>query len=208
MRQNLAVLTASFVLAVLSPHGALAADEDTTARLREMLHRTQEALRQAQADNAELTRAKSDTDQKLQAASRQLDASQSGARATAVSLSARLTAAEGGRSDLERKLGATGEQLASTTATLTATSRDLAARDTEIAALRQTLEQSKAANAGCETKNLALYGYADELLQRYKSKGVWAALSQKEPVFGLKEVEVENVVQEYRLKFAAEKVKP
>jgi len=196
MHRNLAMLTASFVLAVLSVHGASAADEDTTARLREMLHRTQEALRQAQADNAELTRARTDAEQKLQAAGRQLDASQSGARATAASLGAKLTAAEGGRLALERKLDATSEQL------------DLAARDAEVAALKQTLEQSKAANASCETKNLVLYGYADEVLQRYKNKGVWAALSQKEPVFGLKEVDVENVVQEYRLKFAAEKVKP
>ncbi len=37
---------------------------------------------------------------------------------------------------------------------------------------------------------------------------MWASLLQKEPVFGLKQVGVENVVQEYQLKYDAQKVKP
>jgi hypothetical protein len=45
-------------------------------------------------------------------------------------------------------------------------------------------------------------------LQAYRKKGVWASLSQKDPVLGLKEVDVENVVQEYRLKFASQQIKP
>jgi hypothetical protein len=68
--------------------------------------------------------------------------------------------------------------------------------------------KARSANASCEDKNLKLYGYADEVLGLYKNKGVWAALSQKEPVLGLKEVDVENVVQEYQQKFASQKIKP
>ena len=41
-------LTASLIVAVAMPQILQAADEDATARVREMLHRTQEALRQAQ----------------------------------------------------------------------------------------------------------------------------------------------------------------
>ena len=70
------------------------------------------------------------------------------------------------------------------------------------------LEQSKSANASCEDKNLKLYSYAETVLGLYKNKGVWAALSQKDPVLGLKEVDVENVVQEYQQKFASQKIKP
>jgi hypothetical protein len=33
-------------------------------------------------------------------------------------------------------------------------------------------------------------------------------MAQKEPVLGLKEVAIENTVQEYRLKMAGQKVKP
>ena len=72
MRNLLAGVTASIVLAAL-PIGFGHADEDTTARLREQLRRTQEALRQAQTDNADLTRAKLDAQQKLQTATKQID---------------------------------------------------------------------------------------------------------------------------------------
>ena len=80
--------------------------------------------------------------------------------------------------------------------------------DAELAQVKQSLEQSTAANVSCEAKNVALYGYAEDILQHYKTKGVWASLSQKDPVFGLKEVDVENVLQEYQLKFDSQKVKP
>ncbi len=208
MRQILAAVIASLVLgAAWSP--SVHADEDAgAARVREMLRRTQEALRQAQSDNADLTRAKSDAEQKLQAATKQLDASQHDARATAASLGTKLTATEAARTDLERRFSSASEQLASTTTKLLETSKELSARNSELAAVQQSFEQSKTANASCETKNITLYGYAEEVLQRYKTKGVWAALAQKEPVFALKEVDVENVVQEYRLKFAAQKAKP
>jgi hypothetical protein len=53
-----------------------------------------------------------------------------------------------------------------------------------------------------------LYGYAEAMLDKYRNKGVWASLSQKDPVLGLKNVEVENVVQEYQLKFDSQKLKP
>ena len=89
--------------------------------------------------------------------------------------------------------------------------RQLSARESEFAQIKQSLEQSlqqsKASNVSCEDKNLKLYTYGQEVLERYRTKGVWAALSQKDPVFGLKEVDVENVVQEYRLKMAGAKLK-
>ena len=82
------------------------------------------------------------------------------------------------------------------------------ARESELTELKQGAQQASAANASCEAKNLKLYGYAEEVLQRYQHKGVWAALSQQEPVFGLKQVDIENVVQEYQLKYDSQKVKP
>ena len=38
-------------------------------------------------------------------------------------------------------------------------------------------------------------------------KGVWAALAQKEPT-GIKEVSVENLLQEYQQKLDAQRIKP
>jgi chromosome segregation ATPase len=192
-------------IGVLPAHGA---DEDQTARVKEMLHRTQEALRQAQSDNAELARAKADAERKLEAATGELAAQQNGAKTTQAALSAKLTAVEGGRSVLEGKLQDAQARLAAANLKLSETNQELAARAAELAEAKSALDRSTASITSCEAKNLTLYGYAQELLDRYKKKGVWAALAQKEPVFGFKEVGVENVLQEYQLKVDAQKLKP
>lgn len=50
----------------------------------------------------------------------------------------------------------------------------------------------------CIKKNIDLYNTNLDLVSQYEHKGVWAALMQKEPVTGLKKVEVENAVQKYK----------
>jgi chromosome segregation ATPase len=205
---RVAGFTAALIVAVALPHIARAADEDAATRVREMLHRTQEALRQAQSDNADLLRAKTDAEQKLQAATKQIDAVQSGSKAAQGALNAKLTSAQSVQTDLQNKLNDTNARLQATDAKLSGTSQELAARNAELAQAKQMLEQSKTANVSCEDKNLKLYRYSETVLGLYKNKGVWAALSQKDPVLGLKEVDIENVVQEYQAKFASQKIKP
>jgi chromosome segregation ATPase len=186
---------------------ARAADEDTTARVREMLHRTQEALRQTQGENADLVRAKTDVEQKLEAVTKQLEAARGVSKAE-VALRGQLQETKAAQDDLTHKLSSTAERLAEANTKLNESAKQLAAREAELAQVKQGLEQSKAVGASCETKNLKLYSYSQDLLQAYRKKGVWAALSQKDPVFGLKEVDIENVVQEYQVKFAGQKIKP
>jgi DNA repair exonuclease SbcCD ATPase subunit len=208
MRPLLAGLTAVAAIAYAFPALVHAADDDTVARAREMLRRTQEALHQAQADNAELARAKSEAERKLEAASKQIDVAQSGSKAAQSQLRAQLQSAQGIQAELQQKLSETTGRLAEANAKESETAKLLTARESELAQVKQALEQSKTVNASCEDKNLKLYSYAEEVLERYKNKGVWASLSQKDPVLGLKEVGVENVVQEYRLKFSSQKIKP
>lgn len=213
MRNPYVALLMLIALACTAPIVAQASEaDDTIARAKEMLRRTQQALQQAQSDNAELQREKSDADQKLllqqQAAIHQLASARSGSQALQQALQAQLQAAQGTQADLQRKLNEAAARLVAQSNAQAETARQLAARDAELAQATQALAQSRTSDASCEDKNLKLYGYADEVLQRYQKKGVWAALSQKEPVLGLKEVDVENVVQEYRLKFNSEKVKP
>lgn len=187
------------------PGAACAADEDTTARLREMLHRTQEALHQAQADNAELTRAKTESEQKLAAAAKDLAAAR-GVTKAELALRGQLQSTKAAQDDLMRKLGETNTALAAANAKLGEAAKQLSAGQAELAQVKQGLALSKNANALCEDKNVKLYSYAQDVLQAYRKKGVWASLSQKDPVLGLKEVAVENVVQEYRLKIASQKI--
>jgi chromosome segregation ATPase len=208
MHRKLAVMTAALVLGAAFAAAVHAEEDAGGARVREMLRRTQEALRQAQSDNAELARGKADAEQKLKAAAAQAAAAEGSAKSTATTLGAKLASAESARTDLEKKYGSAREELAATGSKLGETTRELNARNAELAALKQNLEVSNQASASCEAKNVTLFGYAEEILQRYKDKGVLAAMAQKEPVFGLREVAVENVVQEYRLKLASQKVKP
>ena len=59
--------------------------------------------------------------------------------------------------------------------------------------------------AASEAKNLQLYKYSVELMDRYKNKGVWSGVAQMEPFTGLKRVEIENLLDEYRDKLEAQK---
>ncbi len=75
-------------------------------------------------------------------------------------------------------------------------------------ALQETLKSAHAQTTVCEAKNLALYRLSTELVEHYRSKGVWDALLQKEPVTQLKDVEIENLLAEYRDKLNAARTEP
>ena len=207
MRATFTLIAAVAFLCAGGAPPAQAAEEDTTARLREMLHRTQEALRQAQSDNADLTRAKLEAETKLKAANKDLEAARGVSKAE-LALRAQLQTRQAAQDDLTHRLADATERLSATNTKLGETANQLAARDAELAQVKHGLEQSKTETVSCESKNLKLYSYSQDLLQAYRKKGVWASLAQKDPVLGLKEVDVENVVQEYRIKFASQEIKP
>ncbi len=60
----------------------------------------------------------------------------------------------------------------------------------------------------CEKKNADLYRISVEMMQKYESKGVIAALLQEEPFTGIDKVRVESLLQEYRDKADAAKFTP
>lgn len=208
MNRLLSTLIASGLLAGAASHPAQAGDENEATRVKEMLRRTQEALRLAQSENAELAKTKSAAEQKLLEATRQVEGLQSGSKAVAAAMTAKLSSAQGAQAEVSRRLAEANQRYAELAAKQADTANGLAQRQAELAESKKQLEDSVAANGVCENKNLTLYGYANSLLFKYQHKGVWTALAQKEPVFGLKEVDVENVVQEYKLKFDGQKVKP
>jgi chromosome segregation ATPase len=190
---------------LLSASGSLfGADSNVReSREREMLRRAQEALRESQAENAQLeaqkAQAAEQADVKLKAATTQLDSARRASRAAQAALQAQLDDAGSARADLSRKLADANQQIA----LLTRQQQDTAS---QLKQTQQQLDASKASDASCQAKNLKLYEYSQELVTRYQKKGVWAALTQKEPVTGLKEVGVENVVQEYQEKLAKQKI--
>jgi len=191
------------VLLLVAQGLAFAADTDARAsREREMLKRTQEALRESQAENAELTAQKQHVEQqaddKLKAAAAQLDTVRKESKSAQGALRLQLENAAGTQAELNRKLADANRQIAA----LTAQTQDAAK---ELKHTQEQLESSKASTASCEAKNLKLYQYSQELITRYQKKGVWAALAQKEPT-GIKEVGIENLMQEYQQKLDAQKI--
>jgi chromosome segregation ATPase len=207
MRIRTSPLAALLVLCAL-PLTAHAAEDDKAARAREMVRRAQEALQQAQTENADMARAKAEAEQKAAEAAKQRESDQAAARTAQQGLQAQLQAARKALADAGKQLASTREELQAANQAQRETAAQLAKRDGELAQLQKALEASTAANVSCEDKNLKLYAYANEVLDRYRHKGVWASMAQKEPVLGFRDVAIQNVVQEYRLKFDSLKAKP
>jgi len=192
---------------LLSP--AHAADDSKVSREREMLRRAQEALRQSEAEKSDLTRAKLDSEQKLKTLSQELETAKSGSKAgqsAQAALRSQLQSATAQQADLQAKLADAARQIAALNQKQHETEGQLASRDTEIKRLQQDLQTSKTTEASCETKNRQLYTYSQDILDKYKRKGVWSAMAQKEPVFGFKEVGIENTVQEYHDKLKSQRI--
>ena len=64
--------------------------------------------------------------------------------------------------------------------------------------LKTTLEQSRQDLLGCAEKNVKLVQNNKDLIKQYQNKNVWDAMLQAEPVTQLKQVEIENIAQEYQ----------
>lgn len=60
----------------------------------------------------------------------------------------------------------------------------------------------------CEQKNAQLYQVSADLMDQYQSKGFFSSLWRAEPFTQIKQVEVQNLLQEYRDKADAAKIKP
>lgn len=123
------------------------------------------------------------------------------------SLTRRAGAAESKVSQAEAGKKTTSARLEATEARLNeivAKYKELAEQLRVVEAERNVLARQAAADSQglklCAQKNVQLAGIANEALDRYEKKGCFGALAQAEPFTGLKRVEVENTVEEYREK--------
>ncbi len=70
----------------------------------------------------------------------------------------------------------------------------------QIADMNQDIESKNASIEEFDEKNLKLFEANQELMDLYQNKSTLDALLQKDGITGLKEVKIENILQEYRLK--------
>lgn len=83
------------------------------------------------------------------------------------------------------------------------TKRDAAQR----AELEEALKKETANFAQCYENNKKLYAVNQDLLNRYQHKGFADVLGQKEPFTGIKQVDVENLIQDYQYQIDSLQVK-
>lgn len=204
MRRTMVTLAA--LLGLVAAAAATAADDPKAAREHEMLRRTQEALRQSQSEAGELAQSKTQAEAKLKSTNDELEALRNASKSTQGSLRSQLQTSTAAQAELTRQLEDARRQLAALTAKDRETSAALKARESELATSQADLKTIGTANASCEAKNLKLYEYSQDMATRYKNKGVWASMSQKEPVFGLGDIQTQTLLQEYHEKLAAQRI--
>lgn len=156
---------------------AQSGDAQALARAQHMLRRVSAERDTLQADNAKLRAEMAQLKSQLGGLNRKLETTR--------------TAGANALADAKERHNELQQQLAQLTQTL---------QQTEEA--KRQLEQTSAAQAKqidiCGTNNAKLYQVNVELLDQYQRKGVWDALRQREPFTGLKQVEIESLVEEYR----------
>ncbi len=186
------------------------------SRERELLRRAQAAQKQAEEAKAVVEVEKSKLEAEAKSA-KALAAKTSGAvaseRKRANELQASLDAVGKERSGLLKDKESLGAKLAETEirlkealTALASTRESLAMREKELQGVRQIASQQSTSLRVCADKNLKLYGVATEVMARYRDQGVWDAVKRKEPFTGLRQVEVENLLEEYRDRAAEARV--
>lgn len=127
-----------------------------------------------------------------------------------------LKAAETARDELAAKVHALEKQLAEqqrgSDEALALKGRELAQftrlRDEQLAVLQRQHDGQVALVGECTAKNTRLVSLSAELLDRWRNKSVSDVVKQRDVVLGLGDVQMFNLVQEYRDKAAAERFSP
>lgn len=184
------VCGAVFGLLAMALGGLAQAQQQDANAQRAALNKAQFLLRQATQEKTDLQTQADALKQQVDKLTRELAAAQSGADANKQKMQAGFNetielwkqrdAKRGGEIDTLR------DQL-----------REQAAQR---AALEEKLKVQTDNFSVCYGNNKQLLSVNRELLAAYRSKGVFDAMRQNEPFTGIKEVEVENLVQDYRYK--------
>jgi chromosome segregation ATPase len=81
-------------------------------------------------------------------------------------------------------------------------------KDAERAKFEGEANAYKASTKSCVAKNDAMFKAGQELLQRYQSVTIGDIMVAREPMFGLRRVEIQNAIQDTKDKFLDQKAVP
>lgn len=212
--------TATFAVALalgMASLGAWAQQPDKNAERAARRAQLQAQALQQQLQDAQAAKGKLEADKAVadkQAAERGQQAER--LRGQLGKSSATLKAAEAARDELAAKVQALEKQLAEqqrgSEEALTLKGRELAQftrlRDEQLTALQRQHDSQVALVGECTDKNTRLVKLSAELVDRWRSKSVTDVVKQRDVVLGLGDVQMFNLVQDYRDKAEAERFVP
>jgi chromosome segregation ATPase len=220
-RELLCVLLTMLALFASTPNHAQQDQEDK--RAREALRRLQLQQREFNEEKAKLAEEKASLEKELASKTKELKDLQarigrveSGSRKTEVGLKAKSMELDRKNAELEAlaaRFAQEQEKNRGLSAELAKRLEEIGQKDSQgnllasqVRVQREIVGRQAQMIDACEEKNLALYQVSNELLERYRNKGVLAALKQAEPFTGIAKVRMENLWQEYRDKLDTRKI--
>lgn len=213
----LALLCTLLLAVALHPAAAQQdrAAEKAARRQQQQVQQLQQQVSQAQAEKAKVEQDKAaiakELQDKTQAASR-AGAAQKASVAKLAALEADKARLAANVADLERVLDdvkRTAEQaLADKDREITRATTAFKAKEGERADWQDRFSRQVRMSTECGDKNDRMLRLNAELLNRWQGKGVIDALRQSEPVLGFNDVQIFNLVQDYRDRADAERFVP
>ena len=167
------------------------------------LARAQGLLRQVSAQKQELEIANARMITEIAELKTRLKGYENKLKASQLDLASQERATVRGTAKLERveeRVGRLTDRLRETLGQLRESNGTLRQTEVEKNELEFNLSETQSGLDDSERKNLRLYGIIEELIEAYRKKGIFAALLQKDPLTGLKDVQIQNLLQEYRIK--------
>jgi chromosome segregation ATPase len=197
-------------MAGMAPHAD--ASDKRASREREALRRVQQQLSQVQGqlDAVEQEKGKLAADlEQARALSKAVEDKAASLQRGLGTSKQQLASAAHELTQVKEELTTTAQRLAETQKILADTTRVLQQTQAEKRDLEATKTRNERDIAACERKNLALYSVGRSLMDRFEHKTCGEILAEKEPFSGLKKVETENLLEEYRDKLDDQKlIKP
>jgi chromosome segregation ATPase len=169
-----------------------------------MLRRMQQQLQQVEQARAQAEQEKAAALADIDKLERELDAAKSANRKLASERLARnraersFKAAQAELDTLKVKLADTEARLSDTQARLDAASKTLAQTDSARKQTETQLADTRQEFGQCRAHNGRLYALSREMMTKYRDKTCQDALAQAEPFTGLKRVEIENLLENWR----------
>ena len=196
MRSKVAIptLLAAISLASLTAHAQVERSGDANARVMQQLQQLSGERMQLKSENDKLKSEVEDLKKQLSGTTsgqsslqQRLKTAEANAAREAVSSQQNAESLEKMRAQMQELITRFRE-----------TAQSLKEVEADRADIRAKLQTRDREFSKCVDNNVGLYDLNKEILDRYEHKGVWNALSGKEPFTGLAKTRLENLIDDYK----------